>query len=130
MSSSLDSVPNYGLAASPRQGGQSRPPDPPRKAPTTGTAARGIAVVPVCPLPVRRLEGASGAPCADLGMPLPAAGAPTSRRDQGLTDGYRVGRSAVWTRWLTWLKSSSAFWSPAPACRAFWMVGSRRLIPP
>jgi peptide/nickel transport system substrate-binding protein len=33
------------------------------------------AVVPVCPLPVRRLEGASGAACADPGAPLPGRSA-------------------------------------------------------
>jgi hypothetical protein len=33
------------------------------------------AVVPVCPLPVRRLEGASGAPCADPGASLPGRSA-------------------------------------------------------
>jgi hypothetical protein len=33
----------------------------------------------------------------------------TARAGPTRVSDYLAGRSAVWTRWLTWLKSSSAF---------------------
>ena len=60
-----------GSPPSRRQGGQSRPPDPPRKGPTTGRRCPRLSAACF----FAGSEGASGAPCGDSRAPLPGRSA-------------------------------------------------------